>query len=131
MIKKSMIILMVFVTLFSSFVMAPSEDEPRNILYLDRISLDEIARPGDLVEFYLTLENLQSYDLEDVKIRILDPELGIYATTGSFDIDGKDVESRIVQVDLPADIEPGDHTFRIIISNDNVKRVLHRSITIV
>jgi len=130
-IKKSIIILLASIIILSSFVVAPSEDEPKNILYLDRISLDEIARPGELVEFYLTLENLQSYDLEDVKIRVFNPELGIYATTGSFDIDGKDVESRIVLVDLPADIEPGDHTFRIIISNDNVKRVLHRTITIV
>ena len=102
-------------------------------LYLHDISLGTIDRfyVEDQLYFSITLINEGEVDFDDIGVSVLIYDLGLYYKFGSFDIgDGERVTKARV-FDLPNDIKKGKYDVRIVVSNDDIRRVVHRGVTIV
>ena len=59
------------------------------------------------------------------------PELGLFRRIGPFTIDGKEQMTKTLFVSLPEYVEPGYYSVRIVVGNDDVKRVKIRDIIVV
>jgi opacity protein-like surface antigen len=95
-------------------------------VHLSRIGI--FTTPYD-VDAVVNVENKLGSKLEDVHVTIVIPELGIRRRVGPFLIaSGDEVTKRLLLDTFNA--EPGEYYVRITVSNDNVKRVRHRLITI-
>ena len=94
--------------------------------------LNEYAKPGEDIGTIVRIQNNRNDDLEDVRITIMIPELGIRKRVGPFDIDDNDAIDKEIYLTLPDDVEPGDYIVKIITTNSNqdIRRVKHRYITI-
>lgn len=94
--------------------------------------LNEYAKPGEDIGTLVRIQNNRNDDLEDVRITIIIPELGIRKRVGPFDIDDNDAIDKEIYLTLPDDVEPGDYIVKIITTNSNqdMRRVKHRYITV-
>ncbi|MBR9677216.1 PKD domain-containing protein [Candidatus Woesearchaeota archaeon] len=107
--------------------------KPTDILKLNRLSVvsGEFYKPGDAIATFVSFENTFGDDLEDVKITLAVPQLGIFRTVGTFDVDeGKTLNKRAV-LNIPRDAKTGNYEIRIVISDGTLRRVKHRFITII
>ena len=86
---------------------------------------------GDMFFMHINVNNDGDDDLDDLRVRILIYDLGIVLRTSSFDLDDGDTTGKFVFWDVPYDAKPGTYWARITVSNDEVRKVKHRLITIV
>ncbi len=106
-------------------------EKPYEAIHVGRIRLNnEIVRAGDVLPVYVTLEGTGNVKSNEIKVSITIPELGIYKSVGRFDLNNKQVTKKIL-VDIPSWVQPGEYDLRIVISNDNIRRVKHRYITVI
>ena len=92
--------------------------------------LDPVS-PGDLFFMHVNVNNDEGKDLDDLRVRVLIYDLGIVLRTSSFDLDDGDTTGKFVFWDVPYDAKTGTYWARITVSNDEVREVRHRLITIV
>ncbi|MBW2980934.1 PKD domain-containing protein, partial [Candidatus Woesearchaeota archaeon] len=95
-----------------------------------RLSNDGFLNPGEDLRTTISLSNIGDKDLENARIAVVVPELGIWKKIGPFDLDEGDKVTREVVLDIPDDIEPGEYVARIVVSNGKTRRVVHRHIII-
>lgn len=95
--------------------------------------LNEYVKPGEDIGTIVRIQNNRNDDLDDVRITIIIPELGIRKRVGPFDIDDNDAIDKEIYLTLPDDVEPGDYIIKIITTNSNqdFRRVKHRYITVI
>ena len=109
----------------------PKSNDPRNNIKMDSISFaDDSVDAGDILETSISIENIGEDRLDDVSVTISIPELGIWVTTAADDIRDGQTDKRTIALEIPADVAPGVYDVRIIVSNDDMKRIKHRDITI-
>ncbi|MBW2984952.1 PKD domain-containing protein, partial [Candidatus Woesearchaeota archaeon] len=108
------------------------EPKPRYIIKLDRIRMsdDGFINIGDDLRTTISLSNIGDKDLEDARISVVIPELGIWKRVGPLDLDKGDRETREIVLDMPDDVAPGEYIARIVVSNSKTRRVVHRPIII-
>lgn len=94
-------------------------------LYIGNLRLDFDGR----LHLSTTLENKGRQDLDDLKIAILVYDLGLYYTYGNFDIKEGEKVTKTKALDLPF-IEKGVYDARIVVSNDKIRRVIHRELIV-
>jgi len=87
--------------------------------------------PGDMYFMHVNVKNEGTKDLDDLRVRVLIYDLGVIFQTNSFDLDDKDTDGKFLFWDVPSYVAPGYYWARITVSNDDVKAVQHRVITIV
>jgi hypothetical protein len=104
---------------------------PEARLQVDRIRWDEKVKAGENLELTVDLENNGDIDLGSVSVQVIIPELGIRERIGPFDIDKDKNEYKKISVYIPKNTKPGDYEVRISISNDKVRRIKHRVITVI
>ncbi len=94
--------------------------------------LNEYAKPGEDIGTHVRIQNNRNDDLDDVRITIIIPEIGVRKRVGPFDIDDNDAIDKEIYLTLPDDVEPGDYIVKIITTNSNqdFRRVKHRYITV-
>jgi hypothetical protein len=92
---------------------------------LDRFFIDEE------LAFSITLVNDGDFSLEDVKVSVVIYELGLYIPAGKFDLDDGDQVTKNRNFYFYNNIRKGKYDARIVISNDDIRRVVHREVTIV
>jgi PKD repeat protein len=111
-------------------------DELENIAsrhyYVDGIALsnDGRVRAGDDLELWVGAENIADIDKSAVTFNAIIQELGIYETSGEFDLDAGESEMKVLSISIPEDTEPGTYYVRVTISDDDVRRVIYRDIIV-
>ncbi|MEK6921974.1 MAG: PKD domain-containing protein, partial [Nanoarchaeota archaeon] len=111
-------------------------DELENIAsrhyYVDGIALSNDGRvqAGDDIELWVGAENIAGIDKSAVTFNAIIQELGIYETSGEFDLDAGESEVQVLSISIPADTEPGTYYVRVTISDDDVRRVIYRDIIV-
>ncbi|MBW3014672.1 PKD domain-containing protein [Candidatus Woesearchaeota archaeon] len=105
-----------------------------NMLSIDRIFLTngEILTVNDLVEAGVLVGNEADFDMENIKVTVSIPELGLYGSSLIEDLDNnRDHMARIAILDPIPEGVKGDFIVRITVSNDHIRRIIHREITII
>ncbi len=111
-------------------------DELENIAnrhyYVDGIAMSNDGRvqAGDDLELWVGAENIADIDKSAVTFNAIIQELGIYETSGEFDLDAGEAEVKVLSISIPADTEPGTYYVRITISDDDVRRIIYRDIIV-
>jgi hypothetical protein len=91
----------------------------------------EYLSVGELLGTGIRVENNYDTDLEDVRVTVGVPDLGLVKRAGPFDLDDGDEVLKDLYIEIPEWAEPGEYYIRIDISNDEVKRVVHRVFTVI
>ena len=88
------------------------------------------ANFNDLFFMHVNVVNDGTKDLDDLSVSLVIYDLGIILKTSSFDLNDGDSDGKFIFWDVPRDVEPGDYWVRITVSNDDVREVTHRIITV-
>ena len=83
----------------------------------------------DMLFFHVNVVNDGAKDLDDLRVRVLIYDLGLVLQTGNFDLQDGDTDGKFLFLDKE-DIKPGTYLARITVSNDDVREVKHRYVTI-
>ncbi len=83
----------------------------------------------DLFFIHVNVKNEGAKDLDDLKVKVLFYDLGLLFQTNPFNLDDGDATGKIIFWDT-SDVAPGNYFVRITVSNDDVREVKHRIITI-
>ncbi len=83
----------------------------------------------DMLFFHVNVVNDGAKDLDDLSVRVLIYDLGLILQTSNFDLQDGDTDGKFLFLDK-GDIEPGTYLVRITVSNDDVREVKHRYVTI-
>jgi|TARA_Y100000034_G_scaffold131839_1_gene193471 hypothetical protein len=89
------------------------------------------ATSRDLFFMHVNANNDGTNDLDDLSVRVLIYDLGIILKTNSFDLNDGNKAGKFVFWDVPSNVAPGNYLARITVSNDDVRKVRHRIITVV
>jgi hypothetical protein len=89
------------------------------------------ASADDLFFMHVNVLNDGARDLEDLHVRLVIYDLGIVLQSGSFDLNDGDTDGKLVFWDVPSDVKPGEYLTRVTVSNDDVRQVQHRLITVI
>jgi PKD repeat protein len=119
---------------FADFVSITPLDTQVNSgkLSIQRIVMEpSTVYPGDYVMVSAALKNNWHEDLEDVKFTAIIPELGVWATAGTVDIDSRKEDTMKLIMDVPYDALAGEYEVWFTASNDQVRRVTFRPLTII
>ncbi|MBW2996346.1 PKD domain-containing protein [Candidatus Woesearchaeota archaeon] len=95
-----------------------------------RVIGDDYVNAGDTVILKTYVENIGEDDLEDLHITAVIQELAVRDNVGPFDLDEGDEESKNLYLEIPEYAEPGIYDIRITYSNDLLRRVIYREITV-
>ena len=100
-------------------------------LVLGLIGAIRVGDPAnDMFFMHVNVNNDGIKDLDDLSVKLLFYDLGIILQTNSFDLDDGDSTGKLIFWDAPSYIEPGNYLVRITVSNDDVREVRHRIVTI-
>lgn len=114
-----------------NFCLEVSDAEEVALKFSQLNLLSEIVSAGDNAQLAVTLLNDGKKDLEDLKITTLIYDLGLRKSTTTFDLDRNDKVYKQLLLEIPADVEPGEYELRIVASNGEVTRVVHRFIEVI
>jgi PKD repeat protein len=99
---------------------------------IERMSLSsEVLKEGQVLSISFEVRNRGDTDLEDVKLQVSIPEIGLSRKLAPFDVDKGQSKFKTISLVIPEDVQPGEYTLRATIISDGVKRVQHREIKIV
>ena len=87
--------------------------------------------PGDFVSMTVSFENNMGTDLEDVKVVASIYDLDVFASDKLNDLDSGDTESSHLSFEVPKWAAPGVYDLRLVISNDDFRRVKYRPIELI
>lgn len=101
-------------------------------LYIHTVKFisEEYLKIGEELITNAMLDNVGETDLDQVKINVLIPDLGIRRSVGPVDIDVDDSINNDVYIEIPDWAQPGDYDVRITVSNDDIRRVIYRIMTV-
>jgi len=86
---------------------------------------------GNMLFMHVNVNNEGVKDLDELRVRVFIYDLAIIFQSNSFDLDDDDTTGKILLWDVPRDVHPGNYWARITVSNDDVREVKHRIITII
>jgi hypothetical protein len=115
----------------------PQLEEPERGLTFSRIrimnrdGIQDVVQRGDVLMASITLYNNEDVDLDDLKITIGIPDLGVYTSGGNLDLDEGDAITRYLILEIPPSAIPGIYYVRIVVYGDGLKRIKHRPFNIV
>lgn len=107
----------------------PKGGKPR--VHIHKIIIPDNARPGDNFPVTVVLEDVGGKKIEDAKINVYLPELGVRAPqASSFDFD-RNVRSQRLIIELPDYVIPGTYALLIAVDAHKLHRRIYREIEIV
>ncbi|NQU79669.1 PKD domain-containing protein [Candidatus Woesearchaeota archaeon] len=115
----------------------PDVFRDRDDLVVTRIDIDgfdiesALTSPGDYFRLGIGLYNNLDDDLDDVRVDVSVWELDIRASDMLSDLDSDESATVVLNLDIPYDVEPGLYDLRVVVSNDDVRRVKYRTIAVV
>ncbi len=96
-----------------------------------KISSDEYMPAGDIVRIRTSVENIGTNDLENIKISASIQKLAVRDMSGSFNLNNGDETSKNLQLRIPEYAEQGTYTIKLSFSNDDMRRIIYREITVI
>ncbi|MFC1705081.1 PKD domain-containing protein [Nanoarchaeota archaeon] len=110
----------------------PESDKPKYRAKIEKIRMNNggFINVGDDLKTRISLSNTGEEDIEDARISVVIPDLGIWKKISHINLDEGDKTTKEVVLDMPDDVEPGEYMARIVVSNGKTKRVVHRLIII-
>lgn len=84
----------------------------------------------DLFFMHVNVNNEGARDLDGLSVKVLIYDLGVILQSTPFDLDNGDSTGKLVSWNSPGYIQPGNYLARISVSNDDVREVRHRIVTI-
>lgn len=110
------------------------DDNREGQLYIETIQFInpelDVVTPGTEFSIRVTVENKGNYDLEDLDMSVLAHDFGSRASKGPIDLDVGDTVTRTFHLWVPGYVAKGDYPVRISISNNDLKRVKYRYVTV-
>ena len=102
-------------------------------VFIPQIRFDhpEDLLPGGQLTTYIAFENRGNTGLEDVQASITIPDFGIKKNMKVMDLSAGEKKTQALVLDLPQGAAPGVYKVRITVSNNNMRRVVFRELTIV
>ncbi|MEM4369148.1 MAG: carboxypeptidase regulatory-like domain-containing protein, partial [Candidatus Woesearchaeota archaeon] len=85
---------------------------------------------GDILEVGIALSNSGNKGLDDVKVIVSIPELGIRKSIGPFDLGQGERMSKTVYLELPNALKEKNYWLRLNIYSNEVRRTIHREIEV-
>jgi hypothetical protein len=112
---------------------APKIEKKKDVLNIMNIRLNEgeMASAGNQLPVSLVFENNGGSNLDDLRITVSVPELGIFRRAGPFDLKRGETETKSVFLEIPVAAKKGSYELRITVGNDDIKRIKHRPIKVV
>jgi hypothetical protein len=110
-------------------VILPQEDGD---MVIERFAIvnEEKLKAGDFMTCVLDVRNRGNVDLDNVRLQIAIPELGISRRAGPFDLDKGQSTTRTLKLFIPLGTDPGQYLVRASAYDEEAKRVQHRDIVI-
>lgn len=93
------------------------------------IRISDPMSTDDLYFMHVNVNNEGASDLDDLKVKVLFYDLGLIFQTNPFDLDDGDSTGKLIFWDS-SDVAPGDYLVRVSVSNDDVREIKHRFVTI-
>ena len=84
----------------------------------------------DMFFMHVNVNNDGTNDLDDLSVKVIIYDLGVILKTSQFDLNDGDSDGKFLFWDVPSYIPSGEYLARITVSNDDVREVKHRFITI-
>jgi hypothetical protein len=94
------------------------------------VRINSLDTHDDLFFMHVNVLNEGAKDLDDLKVRVVIYDLGIFLQTNPFDLEEGEVDGKFLFWNIPKSIEKGEYLARITVSNDDVREVRHRLVTI-
>ncbi len=85
---------------------------------------------GNTLFMHINVNNEGAKDLEDVKASVYIYDLDLVLQTSPFDLDNGDTEGKQFFWNIPEGAKHESYLARITVSNDGIRKVKHRLITI-
>ena len=104
--------------------------QKENLKFRNARFIEDYVIGGDELVILLKIGNSNTKRLRDLKVTILIPELAVRRSTGNLDVKANREVTRRLVLDLPRNTRSGWYDARITISNDKVRRVIHRDVYI-
>jgi len=93
--------------------------------------VNNMVMAGSAVHVYVNIDNTGDVDLENLRMKVIIPDLGIRASTSTFDLSAGEDKQKTVNLPVPAQARQGLYLVRIIIENETFHEVAHRYVTII
>ncbi len=100
-------------------------------VHIGTIAVPEQTEAGTIVPVIVSFRNTGDEKLEDVKVRVVIPELGAASqSAGPFDLSRGKRTTQTLLVELPEDVLPDVYTVRLTIDSASLHRVVHRDLVV-
>ncbi|MGM5482970.1 MAG: fibronectin type III domain-containing protein [Nanobdellota archaeon] len=95
--------------------------------------LNEEIMSGDVAELSVELNNMDKKDIDNVKITVVFPEIGVRMSEGPFELDNIKNTNRVLSLAIPQDVSPGLYIARITVTGDDgrIQRRVHRHLRVI
>jgi|GEM_PF-3271717 len=90
-----------------------------------------VVEPGNYFRMSVGLQNNLDYTLDDVKVDVSIPELTVRSSNMFRELDPDESTTVVLNLEIPDGVAPGLYDLRVVVSNDDVRRVKYRTIAIV
>ncbi len=79
----------------------------------------------------IKIVNEFGFELEDLRLRIMGLDVDTFDARGGFDIDGKQSKNKFLYLPIPSTTQPGEYMVRVVLTNEDIRKVRHRYITVI
>ena len=83
----------------------------------------------DMFFIHVNVKNEGVKDLDDLNVRVYFYDLGVVLQSSPFDLHNGDTDGKFISWSVPENVKPGNYLARVTVSNDDVRKVRHRYIT--
>jgi len=112
-----------------------SEDDSITSTSLKFYKLDtkgtEVLHPGDTLKTLIKFENVRDLDLDNLRVTLSVPDIGIWRSTGLINLDAGDKETIVLELEIPEDTELGIYDFRVSMTDNYVRKVKVRQFEVI
>ena len=90
----------------------------------------EVTYAGGYVQVHVEVNNEGSVDVDDYRVIAMMPELGVYGSTGEFNLDNKRTEGKTITLPIPYYTYPGYYTVKLIVQDDHFHDTMYREVLV-
>ncbi|MDP3990320.1 MAG: hypothetical protein Q8Q01_03885 [archaeon] len=109
----------------------PEETGDRVGAVIASAHVSNMVMVGDTVQVSVNVDNNGDVDMEDLRVRVIIPDLGISASTSTFDLNAGMNKQKTLGLPIPVQARQGLYLIRIVIENGDFHETAHRYVTIV
>jgi len=100
-------------------------------LMIPRTFYENFLKPSEQQELYVTVKNTGTQAIDGLKITVSIDNLGIMEATPSFELSRGEEKSSLIEFRIPSSAPKGKYYMRIVVSNDDIRRVIYRDFDVV